>query len=75
LLDIIAIAQQNDKSLSAEEFQVWNLKVHSDRNVTEFCDDGNGKPVYMQESPFTDFPVDEVKLYFANKVTHLPSEY
>jgi len=24
LLDIIAIAQQHDKSVSAEEFQVWN---------------------------------------------------
>ena len=75
LLDIIAIAQQHDKSVSAEEFQVWNLKVHSDRSATVFCDDGNGNPVYTQEIPFTDFPVDEVKLYFANSVIHLPSEY
>jgi hypothetical protein len=75
LLDIIAIAQQHDKSVSAEEFQVWNLKVHSDRSATVLCDDGNGNPVYTQEIPFTDFPVDEVKLYFANNVIHLPSEY
>ena len=32
-------------------------------------------PVYTQEIPFTDFPLDEVKLYFANNVIHLPSEY
>ena len=75
LLDIIAIAQLHDKSVSAEEFQVWNLRVHSDRSATVFCDDGNGNPVYTQEIPFTDFPVDEVKLYFANNVIHLPSEY
>jgi hypothetical protein len=34
-----------------------------------------GNPVYTQEIPFTDFPLDEVKLYFANNVIHLPSEY
>ena len=59
----------------AKRFQVWNLKVRSDRSATVFCDDGNGKPVYTQEIPFTDFPLDEVKLYFANNVIHLPSEY
>ena len=46
LLDIIAIAQQHDKSVSTEEFQVWNLKVHFDRSATVFCGDGNGNPVY-----------------------------
>ena len=75
LLDIIAIAQQHDARVSGEGFQVWNLKVHSDRSATVFCEDGNGNPVYTQEIPFTDFPLDEVKLYFANSVIHLPSEY
>jgi len=51
------------------------LKVHSDRSATVFCDDGNGNPIYTQEIPFTDFPLDEMKLYFANNVIHLPSEY
>ncbi len=75
LLDIIAIAQQHDARVSGEEFQVWNLNVHSDRSATVFCDDGKGSPVYTQEIPFTDFPFDEVKLYFANNVIHLPSEH
>jgi hypothetical protein len=75
LLDIIAIAQQHDARVTGEEFQVWNLKVHPDRSATVYCDDGNGNLVYTQEIPFTDFPLDEVKLYFANKVIHLPSEY
>ena len=40
-----------------------------------FIQDSNGNVVYTQEIPFTDFPLDEVKLYFANNVIHLPSEY
>ena len=75
LLDIIAIAQQHNATVSGEEFQVWNLKVHSDRSATVYCDDGNGNPFYTQEIPFTDFPLAEAKLYFANNVIHLPSEY
>jgi hypothetical protein len=75
LLDIIAIAQQHDKSVSAEEFQVWKLLVRADRSATVLCDDGNGNVVYTQEIPFTDFPLDEVNFYFANNVIHLPSEY
>ena len=75
LLDIIAIAQQHEPRVAQEEFQVWKLQVRTDRSATVFCDDGNGNVVYTQEIPFTDFPLDEVKLYFANNVIHLPSEY
>ena len=75
LLDIIAIAQQHELRVSQEEFQVWKLQVRADRSATIFCDDGNGNVVYTQEIPFTGFPLDEVKLYFANNVIHLPSEY
>jgi hypothetical protein len=75
LLDIIAIAQQHEPRVAQEEFQVWKLQVRADRSATVLCDDGNGNVVYTQEIPFTDFPLDEVKLYFANNVIHLPSEY
>jgi len=75
LLDIIAIAQQHEPPVAQEEFQVWKLQVRADRSATVLCDDGNGNIVYSQEIPFTDFPLDEVKLYFANNVIHLPSEY
>ena len=75
LLDIIAIAQQHESRVAQEEFQVWKLQIRSDRSATVLCDDGNGNVVYTQEIPFTDFPLDEVKLYFANNVIHLPSEY
>lgn len=75
LLDTIAIAQQHEQRVNREEFQVWKLQVRPDRSATVQCDDGNGNIVYTQEIPFTDFPLDEVMLYFANNVIHLPSEY
>ena len=75
LLDIIAIAQQHEPRVAQEEFQVWKLLVRADRSATILCDDGNDNSVFTQEIPFTDFPLDEVKLYFANNIIHLPSEY
>jgi hypothetical protein len=48
------------------------LEGSPDRSATMFCDDGNGSPVYTQEIPFTDFLLDEVKLYHGNNAIHLP---
>jgi hypothetical protein len=63
------------KAVAAEEFQVWKLAVRPDRTATLTCDDGNGNIVFTKEIEHTDFPLDEIKLYFANNVVHLPSEY
>ena len=75
LLDEIALIQPYDQNVSAEEFQVWTLKVRPDQTATLACDDGNGNVVFSKEIPFTDFPLETIKLYFANNVIHLPSEY
>jgi len=75
LLDEIALIQPYDKRVAAEEFQVWTLKVRSDRTATLACEDGNGSTVFTKEIEFTDFPLDEITLYFANNVIHLSSEY
>ena len=75
LLDEIAIIQPYNKAVAAEEFQVWKLAVHCKRSATLTCDDGNGNIVFTKEIEHTDFPLDEIKLYFANHVIHLPSEY
>jgi uncharacterized protein DUF6876 len=75
LLDTIAICQHHEKSVSVEEFQVWKLKVNADRTATLVCDDGSDKIVYTQHIEFTDFPLDEITLYFTNNVIHLLSEY
>jgi hypothetical protein len=39
------------------------------------CSDGNDNIVYTQHVEFTDFPLDEITLYFANDVIYLPSEH
>ncbi len=75
LLDAIAIAQLYEKTVAAEEFQVWVLNVNPDRTASLTCDDGNGNIVYTQQIEFTDFPLDEIKLYFTDNVILLPSEY
>jgi hypothetical protein len=75
LIDAIAIAQRSEKTVSAEVFQVWTLKVREDRSASLVCDDGNDNIVYAQHIPFTDFPLDEIKLYFTDNTLLLPSEY
>jgi hypothetical protein len=39
------------------------------------CDDGNSNIVFTKKIEYTDFPLDEITLYFANNVIHLPTEH
>ena len=75
LLDEIAIIQPYDKAVAAEGFQVWKLAVRPDRTATLTCDDGNGNIVFTKEIEYTDFPLDEITLWFANNTIYLPSEH
>jgi hypothetical protein len=52
-----------------------SLKVVLTDHCFVTCDDGNGNIVFTKEIEYTDFPLDEITLYFANNVIHLPSEY
>jgi len=75
LLDEIALIQPYDKRVAAEEFQVWTLKVRDDRSATLTCEDGNGTVVFSKDIEFTDFPLPEITLWFANDTIYLPSEH
>lgn len=75
LLDEIALAQRFEKRVSGEEFQLWKLTVKKDNTATLVCEDGNGRVVYSKPIPYTDFPLDEISLYFTNNTILLPSEY
>jgi hypothetical protein len=75
LLDEIAIIQPHDARLKAEEFQIWKLAVSADQTGTLTCDDGNGRVIFSKELEYTDFPLDEITLYFTNNTILLPSEY
>jgi len=74
LLDEIALAQRYQKRVAAEEFQVWKLAV-KDAKALLTCDDGNGNIVFSKQIEFTDFPLEEISLYYCNKTILLPSEY
>jgi hypothetical protein len=75
LLDEIALAQRYKKRVAAEEFQCWKLKVKADHTARLTCTDGNGNIVFSKRIGFTDFPLEEIELYFTNKTILLPSEY
>jgi hypothetical protein len=69
------VIQPYDKAIASEEFQVWKLKVRSDHTATLSCEDGNGHAVFTKEIEYTDFPLDEITLWFVNNTILLPSEY
>ncbi|PPQ34086.1 DUF6876 family protein [Rhodopila globiformis] len=74
LIDLVASHQVNP-SVRAEEFQVWTLTVAADRTALAVGDDGNGHGVARQVIEFTDFPLNEIKLYLDQGTLMLPGEY
>lgn len=75
LIDEIALPQRFEARVKAEEFQVWKLTLGEGHSAVLTCDDGNNRVVYRKEITFTDFPLQEIRFYFANNVILLPSEY
>ena len=82
LMDLIA-SHFTKRKVRAEQFQVWTLTrfnrdTHKNDAIVK-AEDGNGNHVTQQLIPYTDFPLDTIKLYVAwsenNWVIMLPSEY
>lgn len=75
LIDEIAF-HQTHPLVSKEEFQSWTLNVDLQQATAILaCDDGNGRIVYKKEIGYTDFPLDEIKIFVTNHVILLPGEY
>lgn len=75
LIDEIAFAQTN-RTIRHEEFQVWKLEVNLPQSTAILiCEDGNGRIFYRKKIGYTDFPLDEITIYFVDQVILLPSEY
>ena len=75
LMDVIASYQKKcmrDEML--KDFQVWTLKVN-DREGVVTCERDTDDIAIKQKIPYTDFPLDEIKLYCINGVIMLTSEY
>ena len=49
--------------------------MRPDRTATLTCEDAKYNVVFTKELEFTDFPLDEVTLWFTNNVIYLPSEH
>jgi hypothetical protein len=73
LLDEIAFGQYVSY-VKNEEFQCWKLRKNENHSATLTCDDRNGNIVFTKAIPFTNFPLDEITLWFENDVIYLPSE-
>jgi hypothetical protein len=43
--------------------------------IDKFHEDGEYNVVYTQQLEFTDFPLDEISLWFTNNTIYLPSEH
>ena len=71
----IAWAQRYVIPVKREDFQVWELKVNADSSALLACGDGNGRELWAKRIDCTDFPLQGIRLFYANWVIHLPSEY
>lgn len=58
-----------------EELFVAHYLMVEDNEATYYATDGNGKVLTYQHIGFTDFPLEEIKLYQQDKVLMLPGEY
>ncbi|MCW0220354.1 MAG: hypothetical protein OJI67_18655 [Prosthecobacter sp.] len=73
LLDEIGFSQ-GIRKIGVQPFQTWKLKVHPDRSAMLTCEDGDSNVVHSKAIELTDFPLDEITLYFAKGVIMLPRE-
>lgn len=73
-LDIVG-SYQFEKKIKQEEFQVYHLKVNEDHTAEVIISDGNDNILGTQSIPYTDFPLDEIKIWLVSGTLMLPSEY
>ena len=73
LITNIASYQLLDK-VKSEPFQVYKMTV-KDHSAIINIEDGNNHVIASYDIPFTDFPLEEIELWFSNNVLYLPSEH
>ncbi|MCW5921432.1 MAG: hypothetical protein KIS77_03755 [Saprospiraceae bacterium] len=73
LLDYI-FSNQHSKTLQQTPFQVWSLNA-KDNTATITVEDGNKNQVKFFKLEFTDFPLEQIDLWFIEGTLILPSEY
>ena len=73
LLDVVG-SYQSDRAFDPE-FQVWTLEVDLEESSGVVKGYNDRELIVTQEISFTDFPLEELKLYLIDGVIMLPSEY
>jgi len=73
LLDIIGSYQNNPKLDKA--YQVWTLEVNTEKSSGIVRGFNGTTLIITQKIHYTDFPLDEIKLFLIDGVILLPSEY
>jgi hypothetical protein len=73
LFDVI-LSYQLYKAVCSQYLQVWRLKKQEGVYWSITCDDGNGKILVQQQIPYSDFPLDGIKILVKQGVCLLPSE-
>lgn len=75
LMDIIWSYQTLDK-IRKEPLQVYTLTVDLEKQQGLLvCSDGNENILHKQSIPYTDFPMESIKVYYIDQIALLPSEY
>lgn len=76
LFDAI-ISYQNHSKVKALGFQIWRLKQKRSNFtwVLECFEDIHKPPAVVQVIEFSDFPLEEIKIWVVGGVALLPSEY
>jgi hypothetical protein len=72
LLDIIG-SYQMEKELDPH-FQVWTLTVDKEQSSGIVRGYNDTTLIIRQDIPYTDFPLDEIKMYLMDGVILLPNE-
>lgn len=73
LIDLIGSYQPKLKNIP---FQLWSIDKRQDSSAGVYCQEDIGEPLLVkQEIEWTDFPLNEFKLYCVDNVLLLPSEY
>lgn len=73
LLDVIG-SYQTDKRFRPA-FQIWKLEVNHKDDSAVVHGFNDTELIVSRDVPFTDFPLEELKLYLIDGVILLPSEY
>jgi len=65
-----------DPKISKQGFLLFTLDVNLETKEAKITiDDGNGNILFESEIPFTDCPIEKVRMYYSSGVLLLPSEY